>query len=204
MTALYILGVIAALIALLCLIPVGAEIRYDEAGFALAVRAGSVSVRIGGRGQEKEKKPKKQKPEKPREPKPEKPRKKGGLPPFPVLKMLAEHGFRTLGRIVSRLHVDVLKIHFVSAFDDPAAAAMAYGTAGTAMEVLLSLGGGRIRRADLRADVDFDSSTPRLDFMLRLTIRIGGLLGAALRFGFGFLRDYLPYRRQERKEQHGW
>lgn len=202
MTALYIVGGIIALAALICAIPAGVEAKFDDNGFSFAARVWFVSIRLGGGKKEKspnkEKKPKAEK--KPlREDGETADKPKASLPALPVLKMLAKRGFRMLGRIVSAIRVDTLRIWFTSAFDDPATAAMAYGAAGTAMETLLRLGEERIAHPDLRADVDFEASEPRLEFLLRLTIRVGRLLGAVLGFGFGFLRDFIPYKIRTRK-----
>ena len=201
MTALYIVLAAAAVLALFCLVPVGAELRFDDGGPAFAARVWFLSFRLGGEGRTKKpdrrvgtrKEPAREKAEKPKAP----------LPPLPVLRILAKNGFRTLGRLVSAIRVDALRIRFTAAFEDPADTAMVYGAAAAAMETLLRLGEGRIGHPDLRADADFDASEPRLDLLLRLTVRVGRLIGAALGFGFGFLREYIPYKKQERMTDHG-
>jgi hypothetical protein len=127
----------------------------------------------------------------------EKPSQKKGLPSWPVLKILAENGYNTLCRLVCRVQVDVLKIHFTAAFSDPSVTAMAYASAGVAMEGLLRLGGKRISHPDLRAMVDFDREKPLVVFRIRLTLRVYQLLGAALGFGFSFLRDFIRLKKKK-------
>ena len=198
MTALLVIGILVLVFVLIGLLRVGAEASYSEAaGFTLAVRAGFLSLRLGGK---KEKNPKKKKAKKPKKPKKEKepeekPRRK--LPPLPLILSLAEHGFELLLRLVSRLRVELLRLHVTAALPDPADAAMLYGAVGTAMDGLLRAGRGNLVASDLRADVDFDRSEPLVDLRLRVTIRIGQIVGAALRFGFGFLKDLLRYKRSE-------
>ena len=122
-----------------------------------------------------------------------------GLPPWPVLKILAKNGYTTLCYLAKRVKADILTVHFTAAFSDPAATAAAYAAAGLAMETLLSLGGERLARADLRADADFDGERPRLCFHLRLTLRFHRLLAAASIFAFGALRDYIRYKKGKEK-----
>ena len=193
MTALIVLGCIALFILLICLIPVGIDAAYNSGGFALGLRIWRITLKLGGK--------KKDRPEKKRknEKKDGEERKKRKLPDLSILKSLAKRGYRMLCRIVSRLRVDILKIHFVSAFEDPSVTAMAYAAAGTAMDGLLQLGGKRIRHPDLLAETDFQSDQFRLDMRIVFTWRIGGLLGAALGFGFGFLRDFISYKREVAK-----
>jgi hypothetical protein len=45
--------------------------------------------------------------------------------------------------------------------------------------------------------VDFDSEKLLLVFRIRLTLRVYQLLGAALGFGFGFLRDYARLKKKK-------
>lgn len=205
MTALCIVGGIVLLFVLIGLIPAGVEAAYNENGFALYVRASFLRIALGG-GAEKPKKEKPNKKEKKAtepEETPSAEKKKPKLPPWPVLKLLAKRGFELLSRLLRRFRFRLLRLHFTAAFPDPSDTAMAYAAAGTAMDTLLHIGGGRIEKADLRADVDFDSHTPLIDFRASLTIRIGAVVGQALRFGICVLRDYLKYRKDERIMEHG-
>jgi len=113
-----------------------------------------------------------------------------------VILLIIKHGFSMLGRIVSRFRVELLRLRITAASSDPAEAAMLYAAAGAGMDTLLHLGGDRLKHADLHADVDFDAERPQVDFRMRLTIRVGAVVGAAFRFGFGFLKDYLQYKKE--------
>jgi hypothetical protein len=184
---------IVVILVLVGFIPLGVEAAWEEGHFSFFLRVWCVSI-----GTKKKEKP--QKDEKasasPPEDK-ERPSQKKGLPSWPVLKILAENGYNTLCRLVCRVQVDVLKIHFTAAFSDPSVTAMAYASAGVAMEGLLRLGGKRISHPDLRAMVDFDREKPLVVFRIRLTLRVYQLLGAALGFGFSFLRDFIRLKKKK-------
>ena len=198
MKALIVIGIIALAVFLIGLIRVGAEAAYDEQGFRFSVRFGLFRIRLGGGSKPAKKKEDKNKSEESEEKEPKKGRR---LPPLSLLFSAAKHGYAMLCRLVSSVRVDVLKLHFTSAFDDPAVAALAYGAAGTAMDALRRIGGSRIVCSDMRADVDFDSYVPRCDFRIGARISIGRIVGSVLRCGFGILIDLLREKRKE--HNHG-
>ena len=191
-----ILGAAALSLTLIGLIPLGIDASWTGGELALAARIWLFSLKLG-------KNPKREKPRKPRRKADKRTdaenssQKKKRLS-MPLIRILSENGLRVLSRIVSCGRTELLRIHFTSAFKDPALTATAYGLAGTAMEGLLAAGGGRIRRADLRADVDFDGTTPRVVARIRMTVRVGRLFGAGMSFGFRFLRDYLQLKKEEK------
>ena len=195
MKALIVIGIIALVLFLIGRIRVGAEVVYDDRGFRLAVRFWCFRIQLGSREKKPGKKQEKKKASD--ESEEEEIKKEKKRPPLSLLFSAAKHGYRMLCRLVSGLRIDVLKLHFTSAFEDPAVAALAYGAAGTAMDALQRIGGSHIVCSDMRADVDFDGSVPRYDFRIGARLRIGRLLGAALRCGFGILIDLLREKRKE-------
>ncbi len=197
MKALTVIGIILLILLLLALLRVGAEAAYCEAsGFSLAIRAGFLSIRLGG-GSKKHKASKPKKQPKPETAEPAK-KKSPSLPPMPMILSLIEQGVALLCRLVSRLRVELLRLHFTSSFPDPADTAMVYAAVGTAMDGLLRVGGKNLMASDLRADIDFDRGSPQVDLRLRVTIRIGQIIAAAASFGFGFLKDFIRYKRSDR------
>ena len=194
MKALVVIGIIAIILFLIGLIRVGAEAIYDEEGFRVSVRFWLFRIRLGGGTKPSKKKEDK---EQSAEPEEKEPKKRKKLPPLSLLFSVAKHGYAMLCRLVSRVRVDVLKLHFTSAFDDPAVAALAYGAAGTAMDTLRRIGGSRIVCSDMCADVDFNSIVPRCDFRIGARLRIGRIVGSVLRCGFGILIDLLREKRKE-------
>ena len=193
MTALIVIGCIAASLFLIGLIPVGADAAFDGNGFRLGVRVGVFSIRLGGEKKSREKASDKKK-EKPKD------KKKKKLPSPSLILSLLKNGYALLCRLIAGLRVDVLRLHFTSGFEDPSLTAMAYAAAGTAMDGLMRVGRGRVRLTDLKADVDFDRTAPLIDFHILVHITIGRVAGAALRFGAGLLRDLMCEKRKERKD----
>ena len=194
-----VLGILALVLVLLGFLPLGADVAWNGE-LSLAVRVGFFSLRLG------ERKPSKTKDEpKTAEevPPPEKEKKKRRLPPMPLIRSLLHRGYRLLCGVLSHAWTDRLRLHFTAAFSDPALTAMAYGAAGTAMDGLLHVGGKRIRHPDLWAEVDFDSGTPSLDLRFCFVIRLGLIVTEAVRFGFGFLKDFLRYKKQEGRKSNG-
>lgn len=178
MTVILLLGLTLFILAI-CLLPLRLETAWEEEeGFFLAVGFPFLPERPA----ENHKKTLPQK-----------------LPPWPVLKILVKNGYTTLCHIAARLRIEELTIHFTAAFSDPAVTAAAYAAAGLGMDALLEIGGQRLAGANLRADVDFDAEKPKLLFHIRLSLRIYRLLGAASLFAFGFLRDYIRYKKGKKK-----
>ena len=188
-----VLCVILAVLLLLGLIPVGVDAGWNEEGLKLFLRVWRFSLRLGG-GKKASGDREKKEEDRNTDVKARKRTKR--RPSLTTLRMLAENGYRTLCRLLSRLRVELLRIHFTAAWDDPALTAMAYGAAGTAMEGLLAIAGERIGKADLRADADFDRGSPKLDFRIRLTIRVFRLIGSLLGFGCRVLRDMIRLKKE--------
>ena len=197
MKALIVIGIILLVFFLIGLIPVGADVSYEDGKLKLGVRIWRFTILLGG-GKKSRKEPKEPKEKKKKEPVPKKAKKK---PPLWLVLSLIKNAYALLCRLVAGLRADIRKLHFTSAFEDPSVTAMAYAAAGTAMDGLMRVGGGRIRCSDMRADVDFDSDSPVIDLRIAVHITIGRVFAAAARFGVGVLRDLMAEKRKERK--HG-
>ncbi len=192
MRALLWVGGILLLLALFLCLRVRVAALYGEEGPSLAVSLGALRLlRLPGRkrppGEKRKKKPAKKENETPEE---------GADAPGP------EPGFRellpiiteTLGKLKRRLGVDELTLWYVSAGDDPAAAALLFGAASAAAEALLRplKERLRIRKLDVRTSVSFSESSPRVLVRLRLSLALGALLWIAL----GAWRQYRAVRRK--------
>ena len=112
-----------------------------------------------------------------------------------ALKIILENGYTILCRLVSRIRVKLLKLHFTAAGSDPAAAAMVYSAAGIAMESLSCICAERVACAEFRVDVDFEGCRPQLSGRISMTMRLYQALDAVLRFGWGVLRDHHRLRK---------
>lgn len=200
MTALIIVGAVLLALVLLSLLKCGVEAAYDQSGFWWRLRVGflrfslprrkktapSSAHKAGGKTKASKAKTKQQ-----------------TKPSLAYLQALAALGFRLLKRFFRHLHIDRLRIYFLSAYDDPYDTAMAYGWAGTAMEALTDLADGRIRRLELHTELDFDSTQPQLEAQIVIYARLGALVALAV----SALHGYRAMRREnkisEKEKKHG-
>ena len=116
--------------------------------------------------------------------------------PKPILRLLAENGWRTAEGLAPYVSVEKLRIRITAGGPDPYSAVMAYGRAGVLMEAL----NARLRNADLHVQADLSGGPSVYEGRVRLRARMGNLVGAAVSFGTGFLRQYFLYRRNARRE----
>lgn len=196
MTALIVAGCVLAALLLLGLIKCRAEAGCDESGIWWSVAVGPIPL---APRQKSERAPKQEKQAGPSPDKNARPR-----PSLPQLRDLAELALRLLKRFFKRLRIELLRVHFLSAFDDPYDTAMAYGYAGEAMEAMTTLADGRIRHLDLRTELDFDSVQSALTAQIRLTVRLGALFTIAISAFFSFLSLKRRWKKQPEKEnEHG-
>jgi len=187
MTGLIILAVIILIIIIICLLRIGVIIQYTDEGLEFIVRIAFVRITVyssakkAERAQKKEKKAATAVEKKAR--KPRKGLKLGGL--------WENIGFirRSLGRLTKASRIDMIRLRFVAASkDDPAKAAIMYGTAWAAEGIIYGLLENNIgvRNKDISIDLDYTAEKPVFTFLLHLSTTIGGNLWAA----FGVIRDY--------------
>lgn len=164
------------MLVLMGLIPVAAEIGYENSRFSFRGKVGIIRFQIG-RGKEA---------------KVEKETvsilKK--LPQWPVLWILLKNAYTTLCHLAPRVWIGKLKLHITAGGPDPANTALLYGAAGMALETLSSRFAGRIEREDLRADVDFALDQPEFSGCINLCLCLYQALWGALRFSWGAWREY--------------
>lgn len=167
-----VLGVIAAVVILLLCLPVGVDAGYCDKQLTLRLRLGAVTIGLYPT------KPKKRRKKK-QEPQPE--AVSGETPPAPqktlpdVTKEEVLAAGRLLLRSVQKLKFRIrrLKLHFVSAFEDPYTTAMVYGYANAGVSALQLQ---RIKGADIRLGADFSATQCQLDGEISVTIRIWYLM----------------------------
>ena len=205
---LWILGVLAVLLLLLCRMKVGALTVFSNEEFILDVKVGPLRFRVLPA---KEKKPKKKKPEPAEqsgaEPA-EKPKKK--LPKIALadIREAAAALWPPLKRALSRTRRGILIRPLdlsvtVGAAEDPAAGAELYGKlhcgVWTFMPVLEKL--VRIRDPHIHVGIDFDDRETRVEGTAGLSIRVGTLLAVAFGIGFPALRWFLGFRKKKSAEK---
>ena len=204
MTALWILLALAALLTLICLLRVGVDAAYEAGALTLKVVAGPVNLTILPKKPkpEKPKKEKKKKPKKPKKPKPEKPKEKQKLS-LSFLVGVAKAALQAVNTFRRKLHVDVFRLVFIAGGPDPYDVAMLAGRVRAALDGLYPLARRAliIRERDVRVGADFLADKPDVSGRLKLTIRIGQVLGIGIVFAFQALRLYLQDRKKQKSDK---
>ena len=178
--------IILVVLLLLLIIPVGADVRYEEA-FSLRLKIGPLKFTLI---------PGKKKPKKKPEKKPsghkvgkakEKPKQKLTVQDILTLSRI---GLDALGRLRRSLSIDLFRLHVLVAAPDPYDAVIRYGALNAGLGVLSPavLRALRFRREDVRTDVDVQGSEGSIDFRLQATLQIWEVLWIALCAGWAFLK----------------
>lgn len=200
------LVIIAVVLILFLILPVGVDAAYDGAVFALKAKAGPVKIQIL---------PKKEKPPEPEgEEKPEKEKKKKREQEHkPKQKLtlddileLAGIGLKALGRFRRSLSVDKLMLHMAAAAPDPYDAVLLYGRVNAGFSALSPLlhRALKIREEDIRTCVDTEPGSMFLEARVVVTLQIWEILYIAFSAGFAALRWLIKRKRKIRKlEQKG-
>lgn len=205
-----ILGVLVALITAFNLIPVGVDVSLIDDKLRLAAKAAGVKLQLIPKPPEKEKKPKKEKKKREKKPKPPKeekpPKEKGkGLPLgltvddlFEILKKVLHH----LNRFGHKFSVDNFLLHFTASELDPYYTAMTYAYVNEAICILAPMcrRSFKVKKSDVRTDLDFMANRFRLDLALEMSIRIGQIVGLGFAIAFSALGVVLRAKRRAKKE----
>lgn len=209
MTALWILGIILALIVLLLFLRVGVLITFGDE-LRLSVLAGPLRLQLLP---QKEKKPKK--PKKPREPKNEKeppqkdaapkPKKKLGLTLEDILSALPylwQSLSGALKKTGQRMRIDPMTVSLVlGGAPDPAQAAQNYGRISAAvwtvmprLEQLM-----RLPAPYIHLDVDYGADKTQAQGEVGISFQIRDFFAIALAFGIPVLKWLLRWRKEEKR-----
>ena len=209
MVGLIILGILIGLIVLILLIPVGADLGYEDGKLHVSAKVMGILLQLYPKPPPdpnkppREKKPKKEKKKKEQPEGEEQPKKKRKLPfnkdeLLELLKVVLR-GFGKFGR---KFQVDRFVLRYTAAGYDPYNVAMTYGWVNAALSSLAPLCRERfaVKDCEVRTDVDFTADWMHLDFGLAMTIRIGQILGTALGIGFGALKILLKSKLRRKRE----
>lgn len=202
-----ILGIIVFLIVGILLIPVGVDTAYEGGQFRLSAKAAGLLLQLYPKPPDSGKKPKEEKPkeeQKPKEEKPEAEKKKGlpfGLNKDELLEIV-QIALKGVGRFRRKLSVDRFLLHFTAAGKDPYDTAMTFAYVNEALSILAPIcrNSLKVRKADVRTDVDFLGESIKLDAALALTIRIGQIFGVVNAIAFGAIKVILRSKRRQKKE----
>ena len=204
------------IVLLLAVLPVGVRIRYNSEGILVKVIAGPVKITVfplPGKKKKEKKKETNQKekpaateeenlPKPPQPPKAKKEKKpkgeKGGslLDFLPLVKVAVEF----LGDFRRKLRLDNLYLRLILAGNDPCDLAVNYGRAWAAVGNLLPQleKWFVIKKRDIEVECDFETSQTLVIAHLDLTITIGRLLAAVLKFAVRALIEYLKIRKKRK------
>ena len=211
MTAVWILLALAALIVLVCLLRVGVDASYEDDVLTLKVVAGPVTLTILPKKPKPEKKKKPKKPKKPKK-KDDKPKEKKKLS-LSFLLGVAKLALQAVNTFRRKLHVDVFRLVFIAGGSDPYDVAMLTGKVRAALDGLYPLAKRAliIRKREVLVGADFLADKPAVSGRLRLTIRIGQVLGIGIVFAVRALvlllkdknrpKDDKPKKQNSRKSE---
>ena len=118
------------------------------------------------------------------------------------LREIAQIALDMLRHIAYHLSVDRLMLHYTAASDDPYRAVLQYGRVNA---LLGSLAGPfhrvlRVVHEDVRTDLDFEATRPRIAARIVVTIQIWEILLIAFSDGIAALKWYSRKKREARAE----
>ena len=177
-----ILAVIVVIVTLIMLIPVGADIRYEDGVVRLSAKAAWIRLQLIP-------KPKKSQ----KEEKPPKARKK---------KELLRTVLKRFGRFGKKFKVERFVLHWIAAGWEPYTIARVFSIVNAGLSQLSPICTERFHCKDssVWTDIDFVRDDMFLEFGLTMTIRIGQIIGTGLGIAFAALRIYLRSKRRTKAE----
>ena len=203
-----ILGIIIGIIVLIMLIPIGADLRYEDGVIRISAKAAGMKIQLLPRQKkppkaEKLKKENKPKPEKPPEEKPEKKKKRSF--PFNMEEIidLLKTVLRGFGRFGRKFKVERFVLHWIAPAWNPYDSARIFAVVNAALSELAPICTERFhcRDSSVWTDIDFTCEDMFLEFGLTFTIRIGQIVGTGLSIAFGALKILLRSKRRAKREE---
>lgn len=208
-----VLLVIVAVLVLLLVVPFGFSAKYVGGEASVAARVLCFNIKLFPRKEKPKKEKKPKKPKKPKKEKPEKEPKKRPKPSPEVLLQLLKLGLDALARFKRKITVNRFMLHLVVAAEDPFDATMIYGAVNAGLGLIEGMKGKafKVRQYDIKTALDFDSTEPRADAELTMTISLGRILAVVFAAGWGFLKIKMRAAKknaaakaeEERKENNG-
>ena len=203
------------ILLLLAVLPLGVRVRYNSEGILVKVIAGPVKITVYPLPGKKKKDKKKKKPQKtaaaaqeedlPKPPQPPKEKKKkaektekgGSLLDFLPLVQAA---LDFLGDFRRKLRLNNLYLRLIMAADDPCDLAVNYGRAWASVGNLLPQleKWFVIKKRDIEVECDFEASKTLVIAHLDLTVTLGRLLAAVIKFAVRALIEYLKIRKKRK------
>ena len=205
------------IVLLLAVLPLGVRVRYNADGILVKVIAGPVKITLLPRPNKKKKNKEKKEPKKktadaaqtdedlPKPPQPPKAKKEktpkeekgGSLMDFlPLVKIAIDF----LGDFRRKLRLDDLYLRLILSGDDPCDLAVNYGRAWAGFGNLLPQleKWFVIKKRDVEVECDFEATETLVIARLDLTITLGRLLAAAVKFAVRALIEYLKIKKKRK------
>ena len=200
---LWILGVLAALLLLLCLTRVGARVVLKDGSATVDVKVSVFRIRVY---------PKKEKPEAEQKDKKKKEKGKGSKKTFPkpsledikdAAKTLWPPLKKTVGRVRRGIRIHPMNLSLtLGGQEEPDKTAELYGYLHSGMWSVMPVleEGLDIPDPHLHIGIDFTSEQAVVEGELGVTARIGTLLRAGLTVGIPALRWFMKYRKKMKQQ----
>lgn len=206
----------AGILLLLAILPLGVSVKYNEEGPLVRLILGPVRLTVFPL-KKKQKKEKPQPPPEKQEKQPEKQVKQIGADkpaPKPEPKEekkeqggswtdflpLVKEALNFLSDFRRKLRVNHLELKLIMAADDPCDLAIHYGRAwaavGNLMPQLEKL--FVIKKRDVEVECDFTATETKVIARLDLTITLGRLLAALMRFAFRAIKEFIKIKNKRK------
>ncbi len=188
-------------LAILAVLPVGVDARYDGSGPLVRLLAGPVRLTLFPRPEKKSQKPKKERKKKGKAPVSSQPKEErtkdssGGS--WKDFLPLVKTGLAFLGDFRRKLRIDHLEFRLILAGEDPCDLAVNYGRAWAAVGGLLGVKEKTfvIKKRNVEVECDFTSPQTRVTARAEITISLGRLTVLAVRYGIRALKDFMTLRK---------
>lgn len=198
MTAPIILLLIAGVLVLLSLLPVGARVEYSAEGLQVRLKLGAVFVSVFPMKSRKKKV--KKPPKEPGENAPAGKKRGGDLALFKeCLPLVAD----AAGGLKEKLTIELLRIDLLWSDPDPAACALGFGAANAAAGMIWPLiaQNFHVKEHRIRTAVDFEAGKPAVSLLAQMSLRLGQLIVFSLRLAVRFFGICGRVRKQQKAKQ---
>lgn len=205
-----ILAVFILIIVAILLIPIGADIRYEDGVVRISAKAAGIKLQLLPKPKKTDKpeKPKKErkkkdKPPKNTKPKPERKVKKREFPfnTDEILDLL-KTVLKGFGRFGRKFRVERFVLHWVAAGSDPYLTARIFAVVNAGLSQLAPICEERFhcRDSSVWTDINFVEKDMFFEFGLTMTIRIGQIIGTGISIGFGALMILIRSKKRKKRE----
>ncbi|MEG2419905.1 MAG: DUF2953 domain-containing protein [Oscillospiraceae bacterium] len=184
MTALIVLGSIAAALILLSLVRLGGEAEYSAEGLRVKMRVGALRFTVYPM-KKQEKPPKEQKPKKTKKKQSEEEKteqKQGGA--LSLVKQYLPMISEMAGKLRRKIRIDRIRMDLLWGAADPADCALGYGYANAAIGILLPILAENftIKSQSIHTGIDFHLKSPTVLIEAALTLTIGQSIALGIPF----------------------